>query len=158
MHLVLWVLFLVYVLLVIRIFTTGFVKKEFDIRDAEARIFANRLLYSPNGISYIEEDLGRSYPWTVDLAKIDSSFLDSAFKLDDNQVLAAKITVTSTAGNVMKEAVYNEVWYYRWLPLMGKRGTGASSVITEKRYVLVYEGGEFKGQGILEMQILIPNA
>jgi len=158
MHLVIWAIFLVFVLLVIVIFTAGFIKKEMDIRDAEARIFVNRILYSPNGISHFDEDLGKSCPGTVDLRKINSSFVDSAAYIEDNQILAAKITVETVEGYIMGEAIYNEAWYYRWEPLAGKRGSGASSEIIERRYVIVYDGDELRGHGMLKIRVLVPNA
>jgi hypothetical protein len=154
-----WIIMLVYVLLVTAIFTSGFIKREIDVRDAEARIFANKVLYSQNGISYIDEDLGRSFPGTVDLKKINSSFLDTIAQIEDNSIIAAKVTVKDFTGrNVLGEDTYNSQWYYRFQPLAGRRGSGGASEIIEKRYVAIYNGDKYIGQGSVEIQVLIPNA
>ena len=138
-----WIIMLVYVLLVTAIFTSGFVKREVDVRDAEARIFANKILYSPNGISHVDEDLGRNFIGTVELKKINSSFLDTIAVIEDNSIIAAKITVKDFTGmNVMREDTYNPRWYYRFQPLVGGRGSGGASEIIEKRYVAIYDGGK----------------
>ena len=157
MYLVLWALFLSVVLFIIAFFSSAFVRENLDIRDAEARLFMNRLLYSPTGISYMEGDLGRNYPGTVDLEKISNDFLDKSVKMEDNQMMAARINVRSISGRVSKSAIYNELWFMRWLPLAGKKGSGASTWISEERYVIVYEGDEFKGPGAIEIDVLMPN-
>ena len=156
--LVIWAIFLVYELLIVITFSSGYVRREIDVRDAEARIFANRMLYSFNGVAYIDNDLGKVYPGTVDLEKLDTTYLDNVFWMDDNQVMAAKITVTNLETGAKKEAVYNNKWYYRWFPLIAKRGTSASSEINETRYVAIYNGNNYQGQGMLEIQLLVPNA
>lgn len=158
MLLVIWAVFLVYELLVVITFSSGYVRRQIDVRDAEARIFANRILYSFDGIAYIDNDLGKVFPGTVDLEKLETTYLDNVFWMDDNQVMAAKITVTNLITNVKKEAIYNTKWYYRWAPLVGKSGTGASTEIKEIRYVSIYNGDEYLGQGMLEIQLLVPNA
>jgi hypothetical protein len=155
---IIWVIFLVYELLVVVTFSSAYVRREIDVRDAEARVFANRILYSYDGISYFDEDLGKIFPGTVDLKKLDSNYLDSVFWIEDNQVMAAKITVTNLDTNAKQDAIYNNVWYYRWLPLAGKSGSGASTEIVETRYVSIYNGDQYMGQGKLEIQLLVPNA
>ncbi|MBN2112173.1 hypothetical protein JW707_03685 [Candidatus Woesearchaeota archaeon] len=158
MLLIIWAVFLVYEILVVVTFSSGYVNREIDVRDAEARIFANRILYSFDGIAYVDGDLGKVFPGTVDLKKLDSDYLDSVFWMEDNQVMAAKITVTNLGTNTNHSAIYNDRWYYRMLPLAGKSGSGASTEILEKRYVAIYDGDEYKGQGMLEIQLLVPNA
>ncbi len=159
MLLIVWAVFLVSILLVIVIFTGSLVKKEVDIRSPEARTFANRLLYSPHGgISYSDVDLGRMYPGTVDMQKLENAVLDSTVYIDDNQILAAKVTLKNIQGMEIKSAIYNEQWYLRWESLIGRVGSGGVSEIMEKRYVVIYDGDIIKNQGILEIQVLIPNA
>lgn len=158
LQLVVWALVLVIVLITILLFTAASIKRESDIRDSEVRAFTNLLLYSKDGISYVDEDLGRVVVSTVDLAKIDSEYLDNIKTYGENQVLAVKLTVETKEGYLLKEDIYNERWYIRWEPLVGKRGRGASSEIIEIRYVIVYDKGKPQGPAILKMRILIPNA
>jgi hypothetical protein len=157
-YLVLWAVIAAIVLLEVKVFTTSFARTSMDIRDAEARIFANRILYSPEGISYFDVDLGRSHLGAVDFGRVDSSILDNALMLEDNQVIAAKVVLKNLRGLTLKEAIYNEVWYMRWLPLAGRRGSGAASEIIEKRYALIYENDNFREPGIVEIQMLVPNS
>jgi hypothetical protein len=159
-HFVIWAIFLVYVLMVIVIFTSAFVRNNMDIRDAEARIIANRLLYAPEGISYTDTDLGRNYPGTVDLARANSSdVLDSAAWMPDNQMMAGSVTVYDMKGRQMtKPGIYNTKWYFRWLPLVEQEGSGAVTEIVETRYALVYDNGNYKGKGKVEIQVLVPNS
>ena len=158
LYLVLWAIIGAVVLLEIKVFTTSFARTSMDTRDAEARIFANRILYSPEGISYFDVDLGRSHLGAVDLGRIDSVILDNALILEDNQVMAAKVVIKNLREQTLKEAIYNELWYMRWLPLAGRRGSGAASEIIEKRYVLIYENDKFREPGIAEIRVLVPNA
>lgn len=160
MMLIIWAILLVIVFISIVYFTSGFVSKELDVRDAEARIFANRIIYSPTGISYFDEDLGRNIPGTVDLRKVDSSWLENSVYSEDNQILAARISITPARESAIyaKEALYNQDWYLRWLPLVGKIGSGGSTELIETRYVNVYDGKNYRGPAMLEIQVLIPNA
>jgi len=155
---IIWTIMLVCVLLIVSIFASSFIKQETDIRDAEARVFANRLIYSPSSISYTDSDLGRTYPGTVDIARVEKSVLERAFSYDGNEIIAAKVSLKNSAGITIKEAFYNDLWYYRWEPLIGKKGSGAVSEIVEKRHVAIYDNDELKGSGELVIQLLIPNA
>lgn len=157
-HVVMWAVLLVFVLLVVSIFTSGFVKKSIDVRDAEARILANRILYSPSSISRYDADMGKSYPGTVDINRMKNDILDKSVYIKNNLVAAAKVTVKDMSGTVMAEAVFNSLWYSRWQPMVGKRGSAGVGETVEKRYVAVYEGDEFRSQGIVEIRVLIPNA
>jgi len=157
-YLVIWAMMLAIVLLEIKVFTTSFARNSMDIRDAEARVFANRILYSPEGIAYTDVDLGRNLLGAVDFGKIDENVLNSAARLEDNQIMAAKVVLKNLAGRVLKEDFYNEAWYGRWEPLIGERGSGAASRIIERRYVLIYENDRFREPGVLEIQMLVPNA
>lgn len=159
MYLVLWAFMLAVILVIISFFTSAFLREALDIRDAEARLVLNRILYSPTGISYYDKDLGRNYPGTVDLQKLDSAYLDKALKMEENQnkMISARINVKSTAGEVSKTAMFNELWYERWLPLAGKKGSGGTSWASEFRYVSIYDGDEFKGPGVVEISVLMPN-
>ena len=156
--LIIWAIMLVFVILTITIFAKGFIKKETDIRDAEVRIFANRIIYSPNGLSYADDESGRSYPGTVDLGKLTDAVLDNSVYIKDNQIIAAKVTLKNSKGISIRDAFYNIDWYNRWEPLIGRRGSGAASEIIEKRYVMIYDRDKLKGHGMLEIQVLIPNA
>jgi hypothetical protein len=157
LYLVIWAIMLSVFLVIVAFFTSAFVRQQIDIRDAEARIFMNRLLYSQTGISRTDEDLGRSYPGTIDLKKIETGLLSSYAYIKDNQMMAAKIEVVSKSANINKITIYNEGWYSRWLPLAGQKGSGASTWINESRYVTIYDGDEFKGPGAIRISVLMPN-
>ena len=73
-------------------------------------------------------------------------------------MIAAKVTVKDSLGRETGEGIYNEQWYYRFEPLAGKRGSAGTSEIIEKRYVAIYNGDQYIGQGNVEIQVLIPNA
>jgi len=157
LYLVIWAVFLGVVLFIISLFTSAFVREQIDIRDAEARILANRLLYSPTGISWEDKDLGRNYPGTVDLEKVNGDFIDRSLRMEGNQMIAANIEVKNNTGGLLGSAPYNIDWYERWLPLAGETGSGASTWIQEKRYVVVYRGRELIGPGVIEISMLVPN-
>ncbi len=158
--LVVWAVFLVYVLAVITYFTYGLVKSEIDIRDAEARVIANAILYSKNGISYSDIDLGITYPGTVDIDRIDPEMkvLSSSIYYPNNAIVAAKIYVTLSSGIILKSGTYNPEWYSRWAPLAGVKGSGGVSLIAEERYAAIYKGGMPYGYGKVRIEVLIPNA
>jgi len=157
-YLVLWVVLLVSVFGILISYTSLFVKQTLDVRDSEARVVMNRLLYSRFGLAHFDAELGRIYPNTVELQKLNSQFLDNALILEGNQMMSMEVVLTSKSLNFPHKAIFNEDWYYRWLPLAGKKGSGASTWIIEERLVSIYNNGEYNGTGVLQLNILMPNA
>jgi len=158
MDLVIWAILLVIVLITVVTFTGATLKESNDIKDAEARDLANAILTSEDGISYVDTELGLVKASTVDLDKINSDHLDKIKTVENNNIMAMKISVKTKEGyNLVEDAFYNEGWYNRWEPVVGQRGKGAASEIIESRYARVYEKGEYKQMAYVEMRILIPN-
>lgn len=144
--------------MVVMAFTNSYIKKETDTRDAEARIIAERFIYSPGCIAYYDADIGKAYTGAVDASRLNSAVLDLCMSIDSNQMAAAKISLTDARGIAIGEAFYNRMWYERWEPLAGKKGSGGAGQVVEQRYVLVYDKGKFVTSGMLVVKVLVPNA
>ena len=68
-----------------------YVITQIDTKEAEAAILINRILFSPNGISYFDEEISRTYPGIIDLEKFDDSILEQSINLPENRIVAARL-------------------------------------------------------------------
>ena len=121
MLLVIWAVLLVNVLLILVVYTSSFVRQELDVRAPESRILINRLFYSQNGLAYTDQELGKIYPDSIDLNKLNSDLIESTINLENNQLIAGRIQVKDLDYNLIKEDFYNKNWFARWYPLMNKK-------------------------------------
>jgi hypothetical protein len=135
-------IFLFAVVIVLSIFVVSFFSFTFDTSQAQAEVFANRILFSPTGLSYCSD---RCYPGIVDYDIIsnDSLFQErfsKAFASKSKSArVAFKIDFFNESNQVFKTSYYNEEWYKRWKPLEFKQFKN----IQRSYYVLYYNNGFF---------------
>jgi len=129
-----------------------FVVQQIDIQETHSKLFVNRIIYSPNAISYVDPNTQRSYPGIIDydIIKDTGRFrdrLENAIHMDKNLLLAAKITITiDKAEDETKSIFFNELWYQRWEPIAmmdGIEGPGGVDRYKYSNYMLVKEGPEY---------------
>ncbi|MBI2576923.1 hypothetical protein HYV84_06925 [Candidatus Woesearchaeota archaeon] len=146
------IIFIVIFFSTIYLFTSSQLKAAINTRALQEEIFLQRLLYSPEGISYTDPVTGRLYPGTVDMDKLkkDESLLDSAFSADTKR-FAARIQITSLETKDTWELFINKEGYGRWAPLT-KFPRYDKSIL--KNYVLLREGDRIS-KGMLRTDVVI---
>ena len=136
-----------------------------DASEAEARVLANRIFYSPNIISYSDADTGRAYPGIVDferykkLQNVDANEIDTKTIAygQGNKLIAAKMTLQNFETNAQNIVFYNKENYEFWEPRILSTvvgGSGSVKSITEQRYILIKNGDKME-KGILKMQVIV---
>ena len=166
-HVLLWIpkfVYLVIVVLSVVFLVRMLVANNIDSTEAEARIFANRIFYSPNSISYFDPELSRAYPGIIDFAKFNSmqnsdvTFLDTSSLSygKDNRLIAAKLSLKNMETREENDVYYNKENYLYWEPrtIQGVSGSGSVNAIDEQRYVLIKSGEKLSG-GKLRINIIV---
>lgn len=167
-HLVLWIpkfVYLAIALLTVIFLIRLLIVTHIDTSEAEARIFANRIFYSPNVISYFDSDIGRSYPGIIDFSKFKKLQESDLNEMDTktityggkNGIMAAKLTLKDIETNLEEVVFYNKENYDFWEPralntVIG--GSGSVKSIEEQRYVLVKNNAGIK-KGSLKLNIIV---
>lgn len=152
-----WFVFLIIVLISIVFLVKGYINTKIDIKEIEAELFYQELLFTNNGIIYKDEITGRSYPGIIDIQRFNKDILDNSISYGkENHILAANITLNYNKDT--KYFIYNEEWHKRWLPRAKSRlpGSGGANIILKQSYVLVKENEKLI-PGILQAKILYPN-
>jgi len=159
-----FLLSLVFVAIVV--FVNRYTMDKLDVQKIEASLLIDRMVYSRNCFSYIDEKDGtnRPYPGIIDLDKFTSANLDSCifYGVDSegksrNIYTAASVILKDSEGNVLKTIYHNEAWYKNWQPIVDKRGPGGTKSYRETNYILYYKEGKLE-RGKLEFDVIIPNS
>jgi hypothetical protein len=133
------IIFLIIVLGVIFVLVNSYVKTEVDTFSAESSLFVQRLLYSKNGISFLDSSTGQVQPGIIDLSNASAmdEKLERSILYRDARQVAARIKLTNLAGEEIATFYYNKQWFDRWIVLTGYSGPGGSKSITRRLYVLL---------------------
>lgn len=152
------VMFLIIVIVSIIFLVRMYIKGHTDTESVEMTMMINHFLYSPDSIMYYDEIAGRPMPGIIDIDKLNELTLDRAFYFGEkNTMAAAKIELYDIKNSLVKEAMYNKIYYERWIPLAGKSGAGA---VAEKDFetLVVYKSGKTFNNGIMRIKVLIPKS
>ena len=132
---------------------------DLDVSQVKNGVLYSKIMYSPNGITYVDERTGRAYPGTIDLDKFTEETLENSINYTYERYISAKLTLLDDKKAEKKTIFLNKVWYNRWLPLSNKQFLGLGS--TEKQETIVTiiykENNEFK-QGFLTITTLQPKS
>ncbi|MBI4453245.1 hypothetical protein HY636_01235 [Candidatus Woesearchaeota archaeon] len=153
------IIFIVAILFAVVILVKILIITNVDVRQIEANVLINRLLYSKDGFIYYDESIKRSFPGVVDLNKfkqlsaINPNWLDNTainYGLD-NPIIAAKITLRSIKNDNLQEnqnekditVFYNKDRFDKWEPrtlYTVRGGAGSVRAFKEQRYILAKDG------------------
>jgi len=150
------IIFLVAVLFAVVLLVKVFLITNIDVKQVEANVLVNRILYSKGGLAYYDENIKRLYPGTVDLRKFMEFGSSNPNLLDnvaisygfDNPVIAAKITLKNFPSYEMQNwnnlaLFYNKGRFDKWAPRAlptVKGGAGSITAFEWKKYVIVKDG------------------
>ena len=175
-----WIPKLIYyciVVLIVMLMLITLIRTKVEMRDIEARVYANRILYTLDGISYQDDELGRVYPGMIDINRFKDEAIAASMNYSnpaeaENTYIAMNLSLVyqdricdadaNAAKGVNEEgreavAYLNKKWYERFLPRVGKTGRGGALRLDEKRYVLVRCQDESLKPAILTITVLMPN-
>ena len=159
------IIFLVAVMFAVVILVSSFVTEKVDVQELEANTFANRVLYSPNTISYRDEDTGRVYPGIIDLSKFKTDAEDKLSKSiyygNNNRKIAAKITLKNLDNSEENLVFYNDAFYKEMKVLVDlghTEGPGGARSYIKILDVLILEKPDALHKGILILDVIIPNS
>lgn len=155
--LIIRLMFMIFVSVSVVFLVFKFVAQSVDVKPAEGNILLNRLIFSPGCLAYTDTVLNRSYPGIVDMAKFNSSNLDSCMYFgEDNDVVAANLTLVTLGTGKVNSTYYNEEGYILLYPRAKLKGTGGAMLFEDKMYVLLRDGAEQK-RALLTIKLLLPN-
>ena len=157
------IIFLVVLMFAIMILIRSFVTTIVESSELEANLFANRVLYSPNGISYADSDTHRIYPGIIDSAqlksKIDGKLLDKSINYGKkNLEIGAKFSLSYAGDKV--DFFYNEDFFKEQFKIADSgftKGPGGAKAYTKKYNVRVLKDNGIYN-GLITMNIVIPNS
>ncbi|MFH2028191.1 MAG: hypothetical protein ABIJ08_03565 [Nanoarchaeota archaeon] len=139
------VVFVIYMLVV----------NDVGVEHLRSQIFVERILSSPDCISYYNEDIDRVYPNIIDMAKFrNKEKLAECIDYGSKKVIAAKITLDNldTGANI-GISYYNEDEFNKWLPFSFDERFYLRT--TKERYVMIKEG-DVMIKGRLDIEIVTP--
>lgn len=118
-----FIMFLVYliVLSMVLYFIVQIAKQglaaDLETKGLEYDLLMNRLLYSPNSISYTDTTIGRTYPGIIDMNKFNEETLNKTF--GDSKRFGMKV-------NLGKDTIYyNKESYDEFQPLLWSEKYGS---------------------------------
>ena len=152
-------IFLIAVLFAFVILVKTLIITTVDVREIDASILVERMLFSPNGISYHDDSINRVYPGIINLEKFKeismktnkdfilggdvTSILDTdviSYGPDNPPIIAAELILIQE-GREDIIAFYNKKWYDRWAPkTLGVPGPASIKEFVKERNVLIKEG------------------
>lgn len=147
------ILFLAIAIFSIVFLVRSYIVNSLDVKDVQAEVFMNRILYSPDGISYFDSDLQRIIPGTIDVTKFTDDTLNKLMDYKDDSFIAAKLELSDAANKKIAMASYNGKTFERWLPLRGETGPGGVKS-TIRTYYVNYVQNKMTNQGILKIEML----
>lgn len=157
--------FLVVIMFVIMVLIRSYVTTTIDISELQANIFINRILYSPTGISYFDEDIERTYPGVIESDKFKSQitekFLEkSIYYGGANKEVGAKFVLKDLSENKETIIFYNENFFKEQKKLVDvgfTKGPGGARGYNKKYDVLIFKNMALY-KGILTINVVIPGS
>lgn len=125
---------------------------QIQTEDLEMDVIFNRIMYSPNAISYTDINTGRTYLGIIDPARIEDSILDKAIVYPKERSYSANITLLGSG--ITKTGYLQKDWFVRFAPLgrSGIQGEGGIDYF-KKEIPITYVSGEdfLRGKLIIEV-------
>lgn len=117
-------------------------EEDLNTHDLDYTFLLNRLFYSPNSISYVDDLTGRVYPGIIDLSKFNEETLNKT--LGTSSRFAVKITLGDKVIYNNKDN-YDDMAHLVW-------SKAYDSVLT-KKYIIVKDGEQKRGE-VIDVEIV----
>ena len=156
------IIFIIIIMFLVMTLVRTYVATAIETSDIKANLFSNRLIYSPNSISYYDEPIKRAYPGIIDPAKFGSAdFLDkSIYYGEKNKEIGAKVVLKDFSDGKEYALFYNNNFFSEQKRIADAgltEGPGGAKSYTKKYNVLVLKEGSLNN-GMLTIDIVIPNS
>ncbi|MEM4267636.1 MAG: hypothetical protein QXK37_02285 [Candidatus Woesearchaeota archaeon] len=163
--------FLFAVAIAVVVVVHSFISEDIDVFDAESDIFLHAVLYSQDGISYVDPVTKRVYPYMIDPryflnSSTSSERLQKAFS-SKKPFIAAKFSLEQKdsrksfvyKGKELQPLYYNEEAYKKWIVIAKSGATGIGGVQEKTRfYNVILNDGENVFPADLAVSVVIPNS
>ena len=116
--------------------------------DTRCNVFVDQVLYSREGIIYIDPVINRPYPGVIDLTRFNSEILDGMMQPKKSGIIAAELKLITESET--KKAMYNERGFNLWLP----RTFGGDFVMKGFKIPVLYKTGDALKEGILDIDVI----
>ena len=155
-----WLVFRMILLIIIAlsivILVNKFLVLSVDVHSLETNLLLNRLIYSPDCLSY-QDDTLTSKPGIIDLQKFSEANLNSCLYFGErNDFAAANLSLVFFDSTPRNSTYYNSVGYQLLNPRAGLTGPGGSTRLSDWRYVLVRDSIGLK-RALLLIDVVVPN-
>ncbi len=133
-----------------------YIVTNIEIQETHAELFMYNVLNVKEGISYYDPEIQRAYPGIVSLDSFQTN-LDERMDYGGNTLIAAKLDLFDTAGQLLSTNYYNKEWYERWIVLARTSWTGfgvPTEYISNKTVLIRNNDGTMK-QGVLQIDVVI---
>lgn len=150
-------IFLIIVLFSVIYLVRGYVADNLNVQKVQAEVFVNRIIYSPNGISYYDKELETTTPSLIDPKLLTNANLENLMNYKDDTFIAGKVILFDIQDKQIASAIYNEKAYNRWTPLIGQEGIGGVTQFKKSVLVTFINEGKIR-QGMLKFEVLMPGS
>jgi hypothetical protein len=155
-----WLVFRMILMIIIAlsivILVNRFLVLTVDVRELEANLLLNRLIYSPDCLSYQDDTLSAK-PGIIDLQKFSEASLSNCLYFGErNDFAAANLSLVFFDTTPRNSTYYNSVGYQLLSPRTGLTGPGGSTRLSDWRYVLVKDSTGFR-KALLLIDVVVPN-
>lgn len=158
------IVFLVVVMFAVMTLIRSYVVAAIDTSELEASVFAYRILYSPNAISYSDSEISRAYPGMIDFDRFTSAnqklLEKSVYYGAKNKEVGAKFLLRDLSQNDEFSLFYNEDFFREQKKLAESgftEGPGGARLYV-KKYDVLLSKNNLVSKAILTMEIVIPNS
>ena len=169
-HMLAWImriLFLVVVMLAVVSLVRIYIITSVDSFDAESTLLIERLLYSPELITYTDHTIDRSYPMIIDLERftsddIEQQLMEAMDYGDKNQHIAAEIKLKDLENGRTYTKYYNKIGYENWHVLtrlkLANIGAGSARAMNATAYVLIRHDDDTISRGNVQIRVVMPSS
>ncbi len=140
-HIIVRMFLLITVVLSFMMLVRHYYITNIDVHETEGNVLLNRIMYSPNCISYMDQEISRRYPGVIDPDNFKTSNLDECIYFGrNNDKAAANLTLQIIGEDDSQSVLFNEEGYGILRPRAEIEGPGGTDLFKGKRYVLVDDG------------------
>jgi hypothetical protein len=134
-----------------------YVVQNLNVQGVQAEVLENRILYSPNGILYFDENLNREVPGEIDLKKVTNERLDQLINYTDKELISAEVKIQDISGKQIVSAKYNMQTHDRWATIEGLAVQGAGGVkkFTKLQFIQYYSENKLN-PGFINFTVFLP--
>jgi hypothetical protein len=160
--------FIRFIFLVIAFLAVIFVLRIYMISDFKTEYIEGEMLlynafYSPDGFSYVDSAIGRTYPGLIDLEKFTDQTLDNSEFFTNNNHIAARFTLKTPYGSAFKEAYLNKNYFILKYPIAktNQKGSGSALLVTREINVWAIENPQNvseKYPAVLVAEVVVGNS